>query len=57
MNIQELESFIDQFIEKNDLQDNLKNRNIIKMGLRSPSAKSLKTTYEKSEYLKKKFLK
>ena len=56
MNIKEQDLFINDFIEKNNLKNNPKNKNIIKMAIRGAQAKSLESKFELTEYLKDKFL-
>lgn len=56
MTLTEQDKFIDGFIKKNNLKNNPKNKNIIKMVLRGSKAKELKTDFELSQYLKEKFI-
>lgn len=56
MDTKEQETFVNDFIKKNNLKDNAKNKNIIKMVLRGSKAKSLNTNFELSQYLKEKFI-
>lgn len=52
----EQDSFINNFIEENNLKNNPKNKNIIKMAIRGAEAKSIEGKFELKKYLKDKFL-